>query len=86
LLPLPRILLAIRHGIASSRTTELIRRRAVGVWRATSVRGIVLPAIPTFGINAVASLNVGIAIEIVIVVDGDVVVAAAPAAVITPAA
>ena len=85
MLPLPRIRLAIGHGIASSRTAELIRRRAIGVWRATTVRGIVLPAIPTFGINAIAPLHVGIAIEIVIVVDGDVVVAA-PAAVITPAA
>jgi hypothetical protein len=45
----------------------------------------VLPAIPALGINAVAPLNVGIAVEIVIVVDGDVVVAA-PTAVITPAA
>lgn len=85
MLPLPGIRLAIRHGITSSRTAELIRRRAVGVWRATTVRGIVLPAIPAAGINAVAPLDVGIAIEIVIVVDGDVVVAA-PAAVITPAA
>jgi len=85
LLPLSGIGLAICHGIASSRTAKLIGRRPVGVRRATAVRGIVLPAVPTFSINAVAPLNVGIAIVIVIVVDGDVVVAA-PAAVITPAA
>jgi hypothetical protein len=45
----------------------------------------VLPAIPALGINAITPLNVGIAIEIVVVVDGDVVVAA-PTAVIPPAA
>src|SRR6516162_454396 len=82
LLALPRICLAIGHGITSGGAAILIGGRPVGVGCAATMLRIVLPGVPTAisRIDAVAPLDVGVAIEIVIVVYGDVVVAAPPAA------
>src|SRR5262249_28662568 len=70
------------HGITSGGAAKLIGGRPVGVGCAATVTRIVLPGVPTAisRVNAVAPLDVGVAIEVVIVVYGDVVVAAPPAA------
>jgi hypothetical protein len=84
--------LAIRHRSPSGCSSELIGGRFIAIGRSAPVLGIVLPIIASAAIaasgwlirGAVAAVYVAVAVEIVIVVDRNVVVAAPPAAV-TPA-